>query len=644
MLLEKIAKENDIKKIKKEEYKALAEEIRQFLIQKISVTGGHLGSNLGAVELTMALHLSLDLPNDKIIWDVGHQAYTHKLLTGRREGFETLRKYGGMSGFPKRKESDCDCFDTGHSSTSVSAGLGLVKARDLCQETRTIVSVIGDGSLTGGMAYEALNNAAQLRTNFIIILNDNNMSISENVGGVSKYLNNIRTATGYLDLKEGIYNALQNIPKGEHIVRNIRRAKSSVKHLVIPGMFFEDMGITYLGPVDGHNVEAMMQVMREAKRCKNAVLIHVITQKGKGFAPAERHPARFHGTEPFDKETGLPSSPKAAPNYTDIFSTVMTKLGARDEKVVAITAAMPDGTGLKRFRNMYPERFFDVGIAEQHAVTFAAGLAAGGMKPIVAVYSSFLQRAYDQILHDVCIQNLPVVFAVDRAGLVGSDGETHQGIFDLSYLSSIPGMHIMAPKNKWELSDMLKYALTLGVPAAVRYPRGSAWDGLKEFRKPMAYGKSEILYEEEDIVLVAVGSMVKTAVRVRQRLKEIGYACSLVNARFVKPLDEDMIREMVKGHKLLVTMEENVASGGFGERVREYMSGLDTSCRMLSVAIPDEYVEHGNVSLLYQEVGIDADTVLKRVATAYIGAGVTQKEACGEGHGQAEAAKDRSMG
>lgn len=631
MLLEKIAKENDIKKIKKEDYQELAEEIRQFLISKISVTGGHLGSNLGAVELTMALHLSLTLPDDKIIWDVGHQSYTHKLLTGRREGFEALRKYGGMSGFPKRKESDCDCFDTGHSSTSISAGLGLVKARDLAGEKRTIVSVIGDGSLTGGMAYEALNNAAQLKTNFIIVLNDNNMSISENVGGVSKYLNNIRTATGYLDLKEGVYNALQSVPKGEHIVRNIRRAKSSVKHLVIPGMFFEDMGITYLGPVDGHDVEAMMKVMREAKRCKTAVLVHVITQKGRGFAPAERHPARFHGTEPFDIATGLPANPRTTPNYTDVFSTVMTKLGARDEKVVAITAAMPDGTGLKRFRNLYPDRFFDVGIAEQHAVTFAAGLAAGGMKPIVAVYSSFLQRAYDQILHDVCIQNLPVVFAVDRAGLVGSDGETHQGIFDLSYLSSIPNMRIMAPKNKWELSDMLKFALTLGAPAAIRYPRGNAYDGLKEFRRPMEFGKSEILYEEEDIALLAVGSMVRTAVTVRSALKEMGYSCSLVNARFVKPIDEEMVKRMAGSHKLIVTMEENVASGGFGEKVREYLDNLPASCKgakdgrsgcnMLSIAIPDEYVEHGNVSLLYREVGIDAETIVKRVATAYIAAG-----------------------
>ena len=625
MLLEKITKENDIKKIRKEDYRALAEEIRQFLIQKISVTGGHLGSNLGAVELTMALHLSLNLPEDKIIWDVGHQAYTHKLLTGRREGFESLRKYGGMSGFPKRKESDCDCFDTGHSSTSISAGLGLVKARDLAAEARTIISVIGDGSLTGGMAYEALNNASQLKTNFIIILNDNNMSISENVGGVSKYLNNIRTANGYLDLKESVFNTLQNMPKGEQIVRNIRRAKSSVKHLVIPGMLFEDMGITYLGPVNGHDVEAMMKVIREAKRCKNAVLIHAITEKGKGFLPAERHPARFHGTDPFDVETGLPSKPRTTPNYTDIFSTVMTKLGARDEKVVAITAAMPDGTGLKRFRNMYPARFFDVGIAGQHAVTFAAGLAAGGMKPIVAVYSSFLQRAYDQILHDVCIQDLPVVFAIDRAGLVGSDGETHQGIFDLSYLSSIPNMHIMAPKNKWELSDMLKFALSMGKPVAVRYPRGNAWEGLKEFRRPIEFGTSEILYEEEDIALISVGSMVKTGAAVRRRLKEMGYSCSLINARFVKPIDEKMVEEMGRGHKLLVTMEENVSSGGFGEKVREYADSINLPCKVLTIAIPDEYVEHGNVDLLYREVGIDEETVLKRVVTAYISAGAGRK-------------------
>ena len=618
MLLEQITQTNDIRQIAPEDYGVLAEEIREFLIQTISVTGGHLGSNLGAVELTMALHLFLNLPEDRLIWDVGHQSYTHKILTGRREGFVNLRKFGGISGFPKRKESDCDCFDTGHSSTSISAGLGMVKARDIQGGKNTIVSVIGDGSLTGGMAYEALNNASRLETNFIIVLNDNNMSISENVGGVSKYLNNIRTADMYLDLKEGIYNSLRGKPKyGDKVVSQIRRAKSSFKHLVVPGMFFEDMGITYLGPVDGHNIQEMVHIFKEARKVKKAVLVHVITQKGRGYAPAERHPARFHGAEPFDIETGIPSAPRTKANYTDIFSTVMCKLGQRDEKVVAITAAMPDGTGLKRFRNMYPERFFDVGIAEEHAVTFAAGLAAGGLKPIVAIYSSFLQRAYDQILHDVCIQNLPVVFCIDRAGLVGSDGETHQGLFDLSYLSSIPNMHIMAPKNKWELSDMIKFAVEFGAPIAIRYPRGEAFDGLKEYRVPIVYGKSEPLFAEKDILLLAVGSMVKVALTVREKLKEKGYACSLTNARFVKPIDEEMIREACGTHKLIVTLEENVASGGFGEKVRAFVDSLEVETRVLGIAIPDEYVEHGNVELLKQETGIDAVTVEEKVIAAY---------------------------
>lgn len=612
MILERIEKENDIKDVPAEELDLLAEEIREFLIHKISVTGGHLGSNLGTVELTMALHLSLNLPKDKIVWDVGHQSYTHKLLTGRRAGFETLRKYGGMSGFPKRKESECDCFDTGHSSTSVSAGLGLVKARDLKGEDSTIVSVIGDGSLTGGMAYEALNNAARIKSNYIIVLNDNNMSISENVGGMSKYLNNIRTADKYLDIKEGVYNSLMD-KKLDSVVEHIRRAKSSVKHLVIPGMFFEDMGITYLGPVDGHNINAMLKVFREAKRCKSAVLVHVITQKGKGFAPAERHPARFHGAEPFDVETGLPLKPKTKSNYTDVFSTVMCKLGDRNPDIVAITAAMPDGTGLKRFKNMYPDRFFDVGIAEEHAVTFAAGLAAGGMKPVVAIYSSFLQRAYDQILHDVCIQNLPVVFAIDRAGLVGSDGETHQGIFDLSYLSSIPNMHIMAPKNKWELSDMLKFAVNFNGPIALRYPRGEAYDGLKEFREPIAFGKAEWLLKDRQVVLIAVGSMVKTALCVRSALAKKGYGCSIINARFVKPIDTDMIDEALKNHELIVTMEENVASGGFGEKVRGYLGTVKSSIKLLNITIPDEYVEHGNVEILRKEVGIDTEAIVNKI-------------------------------
>ncbi len=610
MLLDQIKEPNDIKRIDPKDLDLLAEEIRDFLIKKISVTGGHLGSNLGAVELTMALHLSMDMPEDKIVWDVGHQSYTHKLLTGRRDGFENLRKLGGMSGFPKRKESDCDAFDTGHSSTSISAGLGLVKARDLQEQNQTIVSVIGDGSITGGMAYEALNNAAQLETNFIIVLNDNNMSISENVGGMSKYLNNIRTADSYLNIKEGIYNKLQGVPA---VVEKIRRAKSSFKQLVIPGMLFENMGITYLGPIDGHDIPGMVRVINEAKRVKGAVMIHVLTQKGKGYEPAMRHPARFHGAEPFDIETGIPSKPRTTANYTDIFSTVMTKLGQRNEKVVAITAAMPDGTGLKRFHNMYPDRFFDVGIAEEHAVTFAAGLAAGGLIPIVAIYSSFLQRAYDQILHDVCIQNLPVVFCVDRAGLVGSDGETHQGIFDLSYLSSIPGMSIMAPKNKWELSDMLKFAVKLKKPIAIRYPRGEAYAGLREYRASLEYGKGEWIYHEKEILLLAVGSMVKTGEEVWVALKESGYACSLVNARFVKPIDEDLIREALSEHSLIVTMEENVASGGFGEKVRAFVDTLETTSDVISVTIPDEYVEHGNVEALKKEIGIDAVSITERI-------------------------------
>ena len=613
MLLETIEHANDIKKIRKEDLNILAQEIRDFLIRTISVTGGHLGSNLGAVELTMALHLALNLPEDKIIWDVGHQSYTHKILTGRKDGFESLRQFHGLSGFPKRKESDCDVFDTGHSSTSISAGLGLVKARDITGGKHMIVSVIGDGSLTGGMAYEALNNAAKQETNFIIILNDNKMSISENVGGVSKYLNNIRTASGYLDLKKGIYNALQGTKRGDSTISRIRRAKSSFKQLVIPGMLFEDMGITYLGPVDGHDISSMVSVINDAKRIEGPVMIHVLTLKGKGYEPAERHPARFHGAEPFDIGTGIPSHPRTAANYTDIFSTVMCKLGQRDRKIVAITAAMPDGTGLKRFHNMYPERFFDVGIAEEHAVTFAAGLAAGGLKPIVAVYSSFLQRAYDQILHDVCIQDLPVVFAIDRAGLVGSDGETHQGIFDYTYLSGIPNMHVCAPKNKWELSDMMKFAVSLGRPIAVRYPRGTAYVGLKDHRAPIELGKAEWIYREKEIALLAVGSMVKTAEEVRNLLKEKGYGVSLVNARFVKPLDEEAVREACEGHELIVTMEENVACGGYGEKVLDYMNRSGYRNRLVNIAIPDAYVEHGNVELLKQEIGIDAGSIVKRI-------------------------------
>lgn len=620
MILDKIQKENDIKELKREELPQLADEIRTFLIEKISENGGHLGSNLGVVELTMALHLSFTLPQDKIIWDVGHQSYTHKLLTGRREGFETLRKYGGMSGFPKRKESACDAFDTGHSSTSISAGMGYAMARDLRGEDHYVVSVIGDGALTGGMAWEAMNNASRLDTNFIIVLNDNNMSISENVGGISTYLNSVRTKEGYINLKAGVENALSQIPVyGDEIIKRVRRTKNGLKQFVVQGMLFEEMGLTYLGPVDGHNIELLTKTFREAKKVKGAVIVHVCTQKGQGYEPAMRHPARFHGAEPFVIETGLPKKKRVKANYTDFFSTVMCKMGNREPDVVAITAAMPDGTGLKRFRNMFPERFFDVGIAEQHAVTFAAGLAAAGLKPVVAVYSSFLQRAYDQVLHDVCIQNLHVVFAIDRAGLVGSDGETHQGIFDLSYLSSIPNMCVMAPKNKWELSDMMKFAVAYGGPIAVRYPRGEAYDGLERFRAPMEYGKSEVIYDESEIALLAVGSMVKTAVEVREKLRVMGYGCTLVNARFVKPLDEKMIRTLQAEHKLLVTMEENVRSGGFGEAVLDYLNEIGGKVRSINISLPDDYVEHGNVEILKADAGIDADSIVKRIVAEYIG-------------------------
>lgn len=614
MVLDKIQKENDIKKLTTEELDQLRREIRAFLIKSISKTGGHLASNLGVVELTMALHLSFDLPKDKIIWDVGHQSYTHKILTGRKEGFENLRQYGGMSGFPKTCESPCDCFNTGHSSTSISAGLGLAAARDITGEDYSVVSVIGDGSLTGGMAYEAMNNAALLKSNFIIVLNDNNMSISENVGGMSRYLGEFRTADAYRDLKNGIMNSLNKIPVyGERVVKRIRRTKSGIKQLFIPGMLFEEMGLIYLGPVDGNDIQAMCKTFAEAKRVDGAVIVHVLTKKGAGYSPAERHPARFHGAEPFDIATGLPSKPRTKANYTDIFSTVMKKMGERDPKVVAITAAMADGTGLKRFHNVYPERFFDVGIAEQHAVTFAAGLAKAGLKPVFAVYSSFLQRAYDQILHDVCIQNLPVVFAIDRAGLVGSDGETHQGIFDLSYLSTIPNMTVMAPKNKWELSDMIKYAIAFDAPIAVRYPRGEAYDGLRDYRAPVAYGRSEIIYLEKGVVLFALGNMVRIAEQVRNRLKEQGVSCTLINARFAMPFDRECIREMAEKHSIFVTMEENVRSGGFGEHVESFILEEELPMNVVNISIPDCYVEHGNVELLKQEVGIDADTVYRRV-------------------------------
>ena len=619
MLLEKIQKENDIKQLKPEELEKLAEEIRQFLVEKISVTGGHLASNLGVVELTMALHLAFELPQDKMIWDVGHQSYTHKILTGRRAGFDDLRKYGGMSGFPKRKESECDAFDTGHSYTSISAGLGYVAARDIKGEEHSVISIIGDGAMTGGMAYEALNNASRLKSNFIIVLNDNNMSISENVGGMSRYLNGLRTAEAYTGLKKGVEDTLMKIPvQGEKILYQMKKTKSGLKQLFVPGMFFEDMGITYLGPVDGHDIRKLYKTFQEAKRVDHAVLVHVLTKKGKGYVPAEENPSRFHGIVPFDIETGEAKEKSSKDSYTDIFSKVFCDIAKQNDAVVGITAAMADGTGLARFARMFPDRFFDVGIAEEHALTFAAGLAAGGLKPVVAVYSSFLQRAFDQTIHDVCLQNLPVMIAVDRAGLVGSDGETHQGLFDLSFLNMIPNMTILSPKNRWEMADMVRFCADFQYPVALRYPRGAAYEGLSAFRTPIVYGKSEILYEEEDIAVIFVGHMAELAVQVRDRLKEIGYHCSLINARFVKPLDTEMLEALTKDHRLFVTIEENVLSGGFGEQVLHYVSRAKLDVGVRCIGIPDDYVEHGNVDLLRREVGLDAETIVKQIIADYV--------------------------
>ena len=616
MILEQIKGPENLKNMSPEELCVLAGEIRTFLIEKISHTGGHLASNLGVVELTIALLRTFDLPKDKIIWDVGHQSYTHKILSGRMQEFDELRQYGGLSGFPKRKESPYDAFDTGHSSTSISAGLGIAQGRDILGEDYKVVSVIGDGALTGGMAYEALNNAARMKKNFIIVLNDNKMSISENVGGMSRYLGGLRTGNGYNDLKKNVADTLERIPVvGERMIDRIKRTKNSIKQLFIPGMLFENMGITYLGPVDGHNIQALCKVFKEAQKLDHAVLVHVLTKKGKGYELAEKNPAAFHGVSPFDIKTGRPVAEKKYPTYTDVFSKKLCQLGETHPELVAVTAAMPDGTGVAAFGKRFPDRFFDVGIAEAHAVTSAAGMAAAGLRPVVAVYSSFLQRGYDQILHDVCIQNLPVIFAVDRAGLVGSDGETHQGIFDYSYLTSIPNMSVAAPKNLWELRAMLDFAMDYKAPFAIRYPRGTAYRGLKEFMQPISYGKGEMLYEEEDIALLAVGSMVSTGEHVREKLKEESYSCTLANARFVKPFDKELVERLAKNHRLIVTMEENVLQGGFGLPVTAYIHEHYPQVKVLNIALPDAYVEHGNVSVLREGLGIDSDSIIRKLKT-----------------------------
>lgn len=636
-ILDEINQANDIKKIKPEDYNKLAKEIRRFLVNNISKTGGHLASNLGAVELTMALHLFMKFPEDRLVWDVGHQAYTHKLLTGRKKEFSSLRTFEGLSGFPKRKESCCDSFDTGHSSTSISAAMGFVKAREMEGKDHRVIAVIGDGALSGGMAFEALNNAARLTSNLTIILNDNNMSISENVGGMANYLGKLRTDDKYNNFKSTIEKLLNHVPGvGAAIMDKLKKSKDSLKRLVIPGMLFEDMGITYIGPIDGHNINELNTALISASKMKKAVIIHVLTKKGKGYKPAEENPSQYHGVEAFDIKTGKNNGIKKDTSYTDIFSETMLELGEKNKNAVAITAAMPSGTGLNKFMKSFPDRFFDVGIAEEHAVTYAAGLALGGMKPYVAIYSTFLQRAYDQILHDVCISNLPVVFAIDRAGLVGNDGETHQGMFDISYLSHIPNLTLMAPKNGRELREMLYFADEFPGPIAVRYPRGKAYEGLNTFHAPIKFGKSEALYttvkgafidpqmgnlefnEEksqnvESIALLALGSMVETAAGVYEELAAHGREVTLINIRFVKPMDEELLHKLADTHGKWITLEENVKAGGFGEKIAAFLMDNDyRHVKLQNISIPNKFIEQGDVDILKEKLELDNLSIIKK--------------------------------
>lgn len=611
----------DVKALSLEELKKLAEEIREFLLSVISKTGGHLAPNLGVVELTLALHRVFSTPEDKIIFDVGHQAYIHKIITGRREKFPTLRQYGGLSGFPKRTESEHDAFGTGHSSTSISAALGMAVARDLQGLKHEIVAVIGDGSMTGGMAFEALNNAGMLHKKMIVVLNDNEMSISKNVGAMSEYLYHLRTGETYNKIKKDIEGWLKNMEFGSDVLKVIRRLKGSVKYLMVPTSIFEELGFTYLGPLDGHDLEGLIQVLQTAKKIDGPVLVHVLTKKGKGYQPAEESPNKFHGTGPFEIDTGKKISDPAAPiTYTEVFGTTLTQLADEDDAIVGITAAMPDGTGLSTFAKAHPERFFDVGIAEQHAVTSAAGAAAAGLKPVAAIYSSFMQRAYDSVLHDICIQNLHVTLCLDRAGIVGDDGFTHHGVFDYAFLRSIPNMTIMAPKDEDELRHMLKTALTFDGPVSVRYPRGSGLGvDISEPLRVLPIGRAEVLREREaggGLCFWAIGSMVASALAAAKILEGRGIKAGVVNMRFAKPLDEELLHAHARKYKKIITLEEGVLAGGVGSAVLESLNKarLLQDCQVLNMGIPDEFVLHGDKKLLLRDLRLDVEAIAERAA------------------------------
>ena len=613
-ILNQIQKKDDIKKLNEEELKTLCKELRRFLLRSVSKTGGHLASNLGVVELTVALEYCFNLPEDKIVWDVGHQAYIHKILTGRKEQFATLRQLDGLSGFPKPHESDCDAFAAGHSSTSISAALGIAKARDLLGGKEHVIAVIGDGSMTGGLAYEALNNAGRENTNLIVILNDNQMSIDTNVGAISRHLNNLRTDGRYQKLKEHFKQFRDNVPiVGRATYNVLSKARDSAKHLFLHGAMFEELGFKYIGPVDGHDLKELLELFRNVKYMKGPVLIHVKTVKGRGYRYAEENPSDYHGVGAFDLKTGKPLS-SGGESWSDVFGKKILEIGAANDKAVGITAAMAGGTGFEGFQKAFPERFFDVAIAEQHGVTFSAGLASRGIVPVFAVYSSFLQRAYDQIVHDVCMQNLHVVFAVDRAGIVGADGETHQGVFDLSFLSHIPNMTVLSPKNGWELEEMLDFAVNRwNGPIAVRYPRGTAETAFTENREPVAYGKAELIQDGRKIAVLAEGHMLKTAAEAVKRLEKDGYQPMLVNMRFISPLDGEMLLRAAEQCAYIFTVEDNLGKGGLGSRVLECYSGRRQTVSVTSFAFPDCYIEQGTQAQLFARHGLDAEGIYKGI-------------------------------